>query len=168
MNYYILENGQQYGPFTLEQLKKRGITHETIIWYDGLGQWTAAKNIPELIEIAQPPLPNTPPIHYNIPYSPYGYNLPSPDRPYPNDHKTLAIIATIVTFFGCYFIPLGIVSLIYSINVESKWKRGDYAGAENHAKHAKIWGICTLVLPFLLWGTLFLTIIIGNLLNSKI
>jgi hypothetical protein len=166
MGYYILENGQQYGPFTIEQLKKRGITTNTQVWREGMAQWTYVKNIPELIDIAQPPLPGgTPPPNYDRTYSPYGYNLPSPDRPYPNDHKTLAIIATIVTFLGCYFIPLGIVSLIYSLNVESKWKRGDYVGAEKYAKHAKIWGICTLVLPFLLWGTLFLTIIIGDLLN---
>lgn len=165
MNYYIIENGQQYGPFSLEQLKKRGITYETIIWHEGLAQWTAAKNIPELIDIAQPPLPNTPPPPYDKPYSPYGYNLPSPDRPYPNDHKSLAIIATIISFLCCYFIPFGVVSLIYSINVESKWKRGDYAGAEKYAKNAKYWGIGTLAIPFIFWGTIFLTIIIGDLLK---
>lgn len=164
MGYYILENGQQYGPFNIEQLKKRGITINTQVWREGMAQWTCVKNIPKLIDFAQPPLPGeTPPPHIYNTYSPYGYNLPSPDRPYPNDYKTLAIIATIITFFGCYFIPLGVVSLIYSLNVENKWKRGEYTRAENYAKHAKIWGICTLALPFVIWGTFFTIITIEHL-----
>lgn len=164
MVYYIIENGHQYGPFSIEQLKKRGITLNTQVWHEGMTQWTCAKNIPDLVDIAQPPLPGiTPPYNSDGTYSPYGYNLPSPDRPYPNDYKTLAIIATIITFLGCYFIPFGVVSLIYSLNVESKWKRGDYVGAERYAKHAKIWGICTLVLPFIIWGSLILAFILSSI-----
>ena len=30
--YYIVENYQQAGPFTLEQLAARGITPETSVW----------------------------------------------------------------------------------------------------------------------------------------
>lgn len=156
MNYYINENGQQYGPFTIEQLSKRGINAETSVWHEGMTQWTKAKNVPELIEFIQPTF------HLQQPYAPYGVPLPPPDRSYPNDHKTLAIIATIVTFFGCYFIPIGLVSLIYSLNIESKWKRGDYIGAENYAKHAKIWGICTIILPIIFWGSLFISFIFNS------
>ena len=79
MGYYILENGQQYGPFTIEQLKKRGITTNTQVWREGMAQWTYVKNIPELIDIAQPPLPGgTPPPH--IPYQQSTPTTPCPDN----------------------------------------------------------------------------------------
>ena len=94
MGYYIFENGQQYGPFTVEQLKKRGITINTQVWREGMTQWTCAKNIPELIDIAQPPLPgSTPP-----PHMPYQQSTPT--TPCPDNHLTLAIIATIVFFLA--------------------------------------------------------------------
>ena len=139
MGYYILENGQQYGPFTIEQLKKRGITTNTQVWREGMVQWTYVKNIPELIDIAQPPLPSgTPPPH--IPYQ-----QSTPTTPCPDNHLTLAIIATIVSLFACFPICIGAVSLIYALNVENKWRKGDIDRAEEYARNAKAWGKWSLI-----------------------
>lgn len=48
MEYFLLENGQQTGPFSLEQLAKKDITAETLLWANGMKDWTPAWQIDEL------------------------------------------------------------------------------------------------------------------------
>ena len=48
MQYYFIQNGQQMGPFTLEQLKAYNITPETDMWCEGMTNWAKAKTIPSL------------------------------------------------------------------------------------------------------------------------
>ena len=65
MNYFIIENGQQVGPLTIDQLRSKGITGETNVWHEGMAQWGKAKDIPEIASILQlgttpPPPPSTP------------------------------------------------------------------------------------------------------------
>lgn len=48
MNYFILVNKEQRGPFTIVDLKEMGITSETLVWHDGMPQWTPAWQIEEL------------------------------------------------------------------------------------------------------------------------
>ncbi|MCS6934865.1 MAG: M48 family metalloprotease [Chitinophagales bacterium] len=60
--FYIAVNGQQAGPFTIEELKGKNIQRDTLVWTEGLDSWTKAENIPMLKEILRatpPPLPNT-------------------------------------------------------------------------------------------------------------
>ena len=49
MEYFIIENnGQQAGPFSLEQLVQKAITPETLVWAQGMKVWTPAWKIAEL------------------------------------------------------------------------------------------------------------------------
>ncbi len=49
MKKYYLHNGtEQDGPFYISQLKKKGITSETEVWFRGLSDWTCAGQIDEL------------------------------------------------------------------------------------------------------------------------
>lgn len=59
--------------------------------------------------------------------------LQQPQSPPPN-YLAWAIITTILC---C--LPFGIVSIIYAAQVNSKWATGDYAGAQQSSKNAKIW-----------------------------
>jgi hypothetical protein len=66
MKKYYLHNGsEQEGPFYISQLKKKGITRETEVWYRGLSDWTCAGEIDELnVLFTQPqsePQPQSPP-----------------------------------------------------------------------------------------------------------
>lgn len=140
MSYYIHENNQQFGPFTIDQLKKRGITGETPVWRKGMSQWTKAKNVPELIDI----ISVTPPYTPQPPYTPYA--TPHPSTPCPDNHMALAVVATIASVFLCFPICLGVVSLIYACNVENKWRRGELEKARSNANNAKTWAIWSLVL----------------------
>jgi hypothetical protein len=49
--YYLHESGAQQGPFSFEELKQKGISRGTPIWFEGLSNWTNAGDIEELKEI---------------------------------------------------------------------------------------------------------------------
>jgi uncharacterized RDD family membrane protein YckC len=60
--FYIAENGQQTGPFTIDDIKSKNIQQDTLVWTEGLDNWTKAEHIPLLKEVLRaipPPLPNT-------------------------------------------------------------------------------------------------------------
>lgn len=57
--YFYSDGKEKNGPFTFDELKNENINPDTLIWYEGLTDWTAAKYILELEEILQlspPPL----------------------------------------------------------------------------------------------------------------
>lgn len=49
MEYYIIVNEQQQGPFSLEQLADRGLTPDTEVWAEGMPDWKRAGEVPELL-----------------------------------------------------------------------------------------------------------------------
>ncbi|MBT3382731.1 MAG: CD225/dispanin family protein [Prolixibacteraceae bacterium] len=56
-----------------------------------------------------------------------------PQSPPPN-YLVWAILTTILC---C--LPFGIVSIIFAAQVNSKWVAGDFTGAQNASKNAKVW-----------------------------
>ena len=46
--YFIYKDKRQQGPFTPEQLAGMGITSETFVWREGMGQWLPAWQVDEL------------------------------------------------------------------------------------------------------------------------
>lgn len=57
---YYENNGQQTGPINIDDLKPLQINGETLVWYEGLSEWTKAKNISDLNDYFSklpPPLP---------------------------------------------------------------------------------------------------------------
>lgn len=51
MTYFIIINHQQAGPYTLEELFDRHITSDTLVWAEGMANWTPAWQIEELRDI---------------------------------------------------------------------------------------------------------------------
>ncbi len=66
-------------------------------------------------------------------YAPAGYAKP-------DNYLVWAILTMILC---C--LPLGIVSLVYATQVDSKWSAGDVAGAENSSQQARTWAIWSAV-----------------------
>lgn len=62
MKYYIAENGQQAGPFEPNELLLHGLTVNSLVWCEGMANWTSASQVPELMAIlsGQPINPGTP------------------------------------------------------------------------------------------------------------
>ncbi len=48
MNYFIIVNGAQQGPYTIEELRQRHIDASTLVWAEGMAQWTPAGQVEEL------------------------------------------------------------------------------------------------------------------------
>lgn len=63
MNYYFLKDTEKVGPLSLEELKEAGLEKDTLIWYEGIEDWTKLIDIPKLrkeilgVEEVPPPLP---------------------------------------------------------------------------------------------------------------
>lgn len=71
MNLYIAQNGQQTGPFTLDDVNKKiaiGLVQPTdLAWHEGLAGWQALSTISGVL-LAPPPLPPPlPPPNFSIP-----------------------------------------------------------------------------------------------------
>jgi uncharacterized RDD family membrane protein YckC len=111
--FYIAVNGQQTGPFTIEDLKAKNIQRDTLIWTEGLDNWTKAEHIPLLKDILRatpPPLPNTeakstsqqappPPMVSNNKY--FGYDLARRrERLFATILESIIIAVPILLLFG--------------------------------------------------------------------
>mgnify|MGYP001550158568 CR=1 FL=1 len=62
----------------------------------------------------------------------------------PENYLTQAILVTL-----CCCLPLGIVSIDYASQVDSKWNGGDYQGAMTASQNAKTWSTIAFVLGLL-------------------
>ena len=66
--------------------------------------------------------------------APGGYGSPATAARPPDNHLVAAILTTL---FCC--LPFGIVSIVKSSQVNSKWQAGDYQGAIEASEEAKTW-----------------------------
>lgn len=58
--YFYSDGKEKKGPFSFEEFKNEEINPETLVWFEGLDDWTQIKYIKDLEEILQlspPPLP---------------------------------------------------------------------------------------------------------------
>ncbi|MDD2634339.1 MAG: SPFH domain-containing protein [Bacteroidales bacterium] len=69
LTFFVVVNGQQAGPYDLNTLKqmaaKGSLSKESLIWRDGMPNWTAAGQVPEMTQVfaaAPPPIPPPPPV----------------------------------------------------------------------------------------------------------
>lgn len=51
MKIFYKKNNQRLGPFTLEEFKCQPINRHTLVWYEGLPDWSKLKDVPSLTEI---------------------------------------------------------------------------------------------------------------------
>ena len=53
MEFHMIRNGKQEGPFTIEELAQQGITPESEVWAPGMADWMQAGDVPELTAVLQ-------------------------------------------------------------------------------------------------------------------
>lgn len=68
--------------------------------------------------------------------------------PKPNNHLAIAIVGTVFGFCSpcCVGLILGIISIVFSTQVDSKYDADDFYGAQDSSKNAKLLGIIAIVL----------------------
>ena len=115
-------DGKEYGPITLAQLKQwvaeGRLNQQSKVLPDGATDWTTVAQLPELAN-AMPPL--TPP-----PSAMSGADVPN--------YLWQSIVITL-----CCCLPFGIVAIVYAAQVKTKLSVGDFAGAQESSRKAKMW-----------------------------
>jgi hypothetical protein len=85
----------------------------------------------------------------------------------PKNWMTEAIIVTVAGFiFSCLGGILGIIAIVNASNVDKKYQQGDFVGAENAAKQAKLFTIIAAVVAAL--GLLFSIVVYGGAILSNL
>lgn len=94
------------------------------------------------------PTESSPSFNYNTPVKPFNWLVP----------------AILVTLFCCNY--LGVVGVVYAARVETKYNLGDYVGAENDARQAKLWTLVPLAIGVVFW--LGIMIFYGAILSTTL
>ncbi|WP_231424952.1 DUF4339 domain-containing protein [Pedobacter sp. Leaf250] len=58
MNYYYLVGLERRGPLSLEEIKRESLSIDTLVWTEGMSQWKAVEDVPDLQASLPPPIPN--------------------------------------------------------------------------------------------------------------
>ena len=137
MKYYMHIGGQQVGPYEENELPSHGLTASTMVWREGMPDWVAASQVPELSHLLPPSQqpPSYQPQPSYGPQQPYGVQPPMPD--------TYMVWAVLVTVFCC--LPFGIVSIVKASQVSSLYSQGRYQEAVAASEAAKKWAIWSAV-----------------------
>lgn len=89
MKYFLHIDGQQQGPFEIDELLDRGMTAETPVWCDGMADWTPAKDVQDLAWLLAPMQANPPKYNNPVPaYNPQPEPTPAPIQPEPVYEET--------------------------------------------------------------------------------
>ena len=72
--YYLAKNGQQTGPFSVDQLLQNGLTADSLVFAQGMAAWTKASDVPELAAMLAPAAAPAPQPQYQQPQ----YQAPQP------------------------------------------------------------------------------------------
>lgn len=164
--FYIDNNGEQKGPISPMQFSMYNISPDTLVWCEGMNDWTRAGSVTELHDcfITQHQA-QTPP-----PYTNNNYNQPQPQQqpqqqpmqPCPDSNLVWAILSTI---FCC--LPFGIVAIIYACKVNDRYIMGDIQGAIDASKKAKNWSIYGAIGCFIILLLYFILILALGLSASN-
>lgn len=71
MNYYLRVGSENQGPFTIDDLRSRGVSASDYVWRDGLAEWQPAGALPELAGVMLKPAAMGKSFHGGDEKSPY-------------------------------------------------------------------------------------------------
>lgn len=187
MEYWIVENDQQVGPLSKDDLLAKGITAESLVWHDGLSDWTPACQVPSLCDIfkvSEETDIDENDIEQEIAldedlslngkndssdssasadagsseeHNPIQEPEQEPKPPCPPTNLVWAVISLI-----CCCFPLSVVAIIYASQVRTKYDCGDYEGAKKASETAAWWTILSIVLGLICQPFISLFQIIGS------
>lgn len=165
--YYVDGNNQQQGPIDAAQLPAFGVTTKTLVWCEGMANWQAAGEIPELASFfaaKQPEIPAQPQMQPRTPAQPQMQpqaqpqvqpqtmninNFQQTQQPMntqppfqqPNNQQMPPqpdnYLVWAILVTVLCCLPLGVASIIYSVKVGSLYAQGDYNGAVDASQKAK-------------------------------
>lgn len=184
LQYYAMIDGEQRGPFSLEELPKAGVRPSTYIWAKGMPEWQKAEDDPEVCRLfrnhlydlmhpsEEPAVPvETEDSRWKV--TPDSHNGPYPTRfdRYLDEGQTLPTIEEIeatkdkalppVSMVGYAWLvtflccpPTGIAALVYAYRSKKAWKNGENEMAYEYSRSAKMWTGVSFFLGLIGYGFL--------------
>ena len=145
--FYYTDGKERFGPFSIEELKDKELTPQTLVWKEGLPDWVSANTLSDLNVLFDQPLEAIIP-----------EEKAQVSGSYPAAPKNWLIESVLVTIFCCT--PLGIVSIILALLVDTMWREGHFAAAERLSqeagrwvKYSMIFGAIAYILYFMLMSS---------------
>ncbi|MBP5687915.1 MAG: DUF4339 domain-containing protein [Muribaculaceae bacterium] len=82
--FFIIQNNQNFGPLPADQLKLYGLGPNSLVWCEGMANWTPASQVPELAQFLAPaaPVPPATPAPPAAPVPPAAPAQPQYSQPY--------------------------------------------------------------------------------------
>ena len=144
MEYWVSINNNQVGPMSLDEVIALDPSADMLVWHPGMPDWDKAANLPELAHlfgddyeecvdsqtIETEPQPQPQPLQET-----------APAEPCPPNYLVWTVLVTVMC---C--VPLGVISLIYSSQVKTKYNAGDIEGAKKASSKTELWLILAFVL----------------------
>lgn len=155
IQYYMIIDGRQAGPFVAGELRYHGIRPDSMVWRQGLSDWVAASSLAELAGLfAVPPVPGgeeVPPVYPDMTsdmnsgmasgmnagaaqaerQSAYSSSYPFQGQydPAPIEHTNWlpwAIVCTVLgTMTSCLTLILGIIAIVQANKANDFYRRGN-------------------------------------------
>lgn len=175
--FYLDAQNQQHGPVSVTRFAECGVSASTLIWCQGMDNWTPASAVPEVREWLEQHQAEQP-LHeasaeaasshaphdaasagsaQENPRAPspgaYGHPYNPTYIPCPPTHLVWAILSTL-----CCCLPLGIVAIVKSCQVSSYYAHGRYDEALIASDDARQWSLYALLAGLLIplikivWG----------------
>lgn len=163
LKYYYIDDisKQQCGPFTPNELARKEIRPDTVVWRSGMADWVEAGTMPELNYLFDSKIPvpqeevkqqEKKPQPIASPQHPQQQNKPNPQSK-ADDHVNLngilpmpkqwLVESILLTVFCCS--PISLVGIFYAGRVETLYRNNDYEGAMEASKKAKQWTLAGLL-----------------------
>lgn len=191
MEYYYIQNNEQRGPVSFEELCSMDLQPNTMVWHEGLTDWQEASKLPELAPyFAAQNNAQTPPPHNNPSYTTYSDEANNPQNggtqsQYPgsgsfnempnyngggygmnNNNGQLPPMPPTNLVWAILTtilccLPFGIVAIVYATRVEPNYYSGNYEKARRNSYYAATWSIVSAVVS-LLSPFIILSVILMN------
>lgn len=166
--YYAMIDGEQRGPFSLEELPGAGVRPSTYIWCKGLPDWQKAEENADicrhfrnhLYDLMHPSAPeisdsnldaykvqpdsrsSSARTRYDVYLQETGETLPTVDEIEESKDKTAPPVSMIgyawLVTLLCC-LPAGIVALVYAYKSKNAWKSGENVMAHDYCRISKMW-----------------------------
>lgn len=154
MNYFMIINGQQAGPFPKEELLQHGLTRDTPVWTEGMQDWRPAGQIADLQDLfatnaaGHGPQPNPyrqyAPGEQPVGYRGNGHGNGSTHHPHTN-WMPWAIVSCVLNLCSCIGLVFSILGIVNASKADKFYNIGDLYQGDEANRTAKIMTIIALV-----------------------
>lgn len=165
MKYYIIRNGEPFGPLEKHELLGQGLTPDSDVWHEGLPQWVKASTVPELNDLFEDSAFGT----YARDYSNIGqgaYPPPSYPRPQYIPHTNWlpwAVTATVLGFLcSCIGMIFGIVGIVQANKANRYYAEGIQMAGDSANSTARTMTIIAFVIAAIGLGYTLVMLSSGN------